>query len=211
MSGSAVRDALIAFLADPKAFMANNIVLPPMSPSNAMIKGTGSGIFQFSWAKSDKVGTKGTAQCAIYRVGNTDAYNTGDPRFMAYYCHYSTDSTYDLVVSDAMNLMLTPAMNGCSFGVGSPGSNGARRVAHANVSRTESSAQGITAQGVTQAQNIGTIIPNATIIGPDDYVAPDVFGTTVGVRNGSQWSFFMQKWKRPTSSTYILDSIVDIV
>jgi hypothetical protein len=200
-----LRGNLIDFLADPKTFMRSNIVLPPMSPRNQTISGTGSGIFQFSFEKSTV-----SASNPLFRIGLPDAWNADKPRFMAYYCHYSFDETFDLMLGDEMDLMLTPTMNGCSFGVGSATATGGRRVAHANVSRTENTARGITQQGIAQAGSIGGIIPGARIIGPADYLDTDVYGTTVGVRNRGRWSFFMQRWERPTSSNYILKGIVDI-
>jgi hypothetical protein len=200
----ALRGKLIEFLADPKQFMTTNIVLPSMSsPRNKVEPSTPSGIFQFSFVKSDKSDN-------LFRIENLDNYNQDKPRFMAYYCHYSPDKMFSMTLGDEMNLMLTPAMNGCSFGVGSDTQSGARLVAHANVSRTEYSSQGIREQGATQAQQIGETIPGASIIGPADYVGENVFGTTVGVRRGGHWSFFMQRWRRPTSGEYILDRIIDI-
>ena len=210
MSGS-LRDDLIAFLADPKTFMASNVVIPPGPPSNQTIKGTGSGIFQFAFDKSGVVASKGGGTCPIYRIDKPDAYNTSKPRFMAYYCHYDSDHTFDLVVDDKMNLMLTPKMDGCSFGVGSETDTGARLVVHSNVSRTASSREGIVKQGTDQAQKINEIITDPTkIFGPGDYLDDNIKGTTVGFRAGGHWSFFMQRWKFISPSTYIWEGITDI-
>jgi hypothetical protein len=210
MSGS-LRDALIAFLGDPKTFMASNVILPPSSPSNQLIKGTGSGIFQFSFEKSSVTAAFGTATCPIYRIANPDNYNTDKPRFMAYYCHYSSDNTFDLMLGDKMDLMLTPRMDGCSFGVGSETDTGARLVVHSNVSRTASTSEGIVKQGSDQAGKIKEIIPAPTkIFGPEDYLDDNIKGTTAGVRKNGRWTFFMQRWKFISPSTYIWEGITDI-
>jgi hypothetical protein len=226
MSGTArdqLRKSLLDFLGDPKTFMASNIVLPPGSPlagwdinpdsgHQFQVKANGSGLFQFSFEKVTKTGKRGNNEdCPIFSIGTPDKY-TDAPRFNAYYCHYDTEETFDLMLSPGgdVHLMLTPKMDGCSFGVGSETSSGGRRVAHANVSRTASTPEGIKEQGVTQASNLGKVIDKPKIIGPEDYVGPDVAGTTVGVWGGGHWSFFMQVWKRPTSTDYILDKIIDI-
>jgi len=201
----ALRDKLIEFLEDPKKFMTKNIVLPPFGPKNKVVPSSPSGIFQFSFTKSDKSGN-----CPIFLIANPDKWNEDKPRFMAYYCHYSTDKMFSMMLGDEMDLMLTPAMNGCSFDVGSETDTAT------GSSRTPMSAEPPTAPRVSasrkrpQARQIGGAIPDASIIGPADYVGPDFFGTTAGVRRAGHWSFFMQRWQRPTSSSYILDRIIDI-
>ena len=202
----ALRGELESFLNDPKTFMASNIVLPPQRVDTPDTKRPGSGIFQFSFLKAAAQADK-----PIYRIDNPSEWNRDSgPRFMAYYCQYKSDRMYTLVLGDEMDIMLTPTMNGCSFGVGSEGSNGSRVVAHANVSRQTSTPDGITQQGVTQAELIGTKFSPQTVFGPNDYLDNDVYGTTVGVRRNGHWAFFMQRWFRTTNTGYILKDIRDI-
>ena len=208
---NALRQDLKDFLDNPRTFMTSNIVLPPSNPKTkdyktGGIKNKRSGIFQFSFAKS----TTATANRPLFRIEIPEPSNQDLPRFMAYYCHYDSDNMFSLMLDDEMNLMLTPTMNGCSFGVGSETSTGARLVAHANASRTSSDDEGKKQQGVTQAKKIGELITSPTIIGPSDYAQPDVYGTTVGVRKKGHWSFFMQTWFRTTATGYILKAIIDI-
>jgi hypothetical protein len=151
---------------------------------------------------------RGQAQFLSARAGITGAEDH------AYRCHYSSDSTFSLTLESGgdLYLMVTPAMNGCSFGVGSPTNSGARTVAHSNVSRTANTSQCTQRRGIAQATNLTVAIkdPNPSIIGPTDYVRDKVFGTTVGVWNGNQWKFFMQVWKRPIPSSFVFDQIKDI-
>ena len=147
----------------------------------------------------------------MFGISVPDQWNRDDPRFMAFYCHYEADAIFTLELGRQPDehLMLTPTMNGCSFGVGAESGPGVRLVAHANVSRTSSDAEGIEKQGEAQAEKIRQKIAEPVIFGPDKYVETDIEGTVVGVRKDNHWSFFMPTWTR-TGTTYKRRRIIDI-
>lgn len=58
---------------------------------------------------------------------------SGSGSFPIYWCHYKADDVHYVTLGSAANYMFTPRMNGCSFAVGIPASDGSVTVAHANV------------------------------------------------------------------------------
>jgi hypothetical protein len=101
------------------------------------------------------------------------------------------------MLGDNADLMFTAEMSGCTFGVGSPGPNGAVRVCHAN-DMTAGAGGGASAQQASQLASTNALLGNnAKVFGPDNYrqVTSDfeTRATVVGIRgqNGN-WEFWAQ-------------------
>lgn len=190
-----------AFLQDPVAFMTHTIVLPPPSATP-----NPRGLCELRFRVSDKKGTNlGTGQpCDIVALDKSDNWNTGLPSFEAFFCPYNDDALHLLVVDAAANLMFTPTMNGCSFGVGSATTEGPRLVGHVNVSRTIASQLGADAQELSQANQLHAAVHGARVLGSSQYTpfGSGQSGTTFGVRNQltNKWKFYRQVWKSVSGS-----------
>ncbi len=141
----------------------------------------------------------------MYSVEQVSKWNAGLPKLKIYYCHYETDAIHTIIVDDEANLMLTPTMDGCSFGVGSATRSGARLVGHVNVTRNKGGEAGSLEAIKQQDDMIKEAMPNAALMSGGEYRPfgnPDA-GTTIGVRNtaNGQWRFYTQFWYRPPSTT----------
>ena len=116
------------FVADPLTFMKNNIVQQTASS----IIGT---VGDFSLTSNGPTGTKPDGKgCNVYSI--TKAGKSGES-FKSYWCPYSDDHVHSVTLGSESNLMLTAKMDGCSFGIGIPASDGSVMVAHSNFSTSE--------------------------------------------------------------------------
>jgi hypothetical protein len=66
-----------------------------------------------------------------YTLAN--AHGDGGGHFKIYWCKYKKDRVFTVSLYREANLMFTPKMNGCSFAVGMPATDGNVIVGHANV------------------------------------------------------------------------------
>jgi len=192
------------FVNHTQQFMADNIVLPPARASQSDSIHQQSGVYTMRLIKSARQGTKVSngSVCDIYRLEKPDAWNGANAEgdFVGYFCYYETDEVHLLVVDKDADLMFTPTMNGCSFGVGAANAKGARMVGHANVSRVDSTAHGFNGQVNTQNAQLTSAMPHGTIMDSHAYTpfGTGQSGTTFGIRNSGTgtWGFFTQVWKR---------------
>ncbi len=209
-----------AFLNDTANFMTRNIVLPPprctpiIHDAPKWQKSAGqSGVFTMSLTDLKKQGSRlaDKQPCDILKIEQSS-----DPKaktFKMYFCYYEPDEVHLLVVDKGANLMFTPTMNGCSFGVGSEAKGGARMVGHVNESREEATEKG----AIKQAENQQAMLTAAlfaskpSIMGPETYTpfGSGLSGTTFGVRDAKtdSWSFYTQVWKRVSASEYYLGGV----
>lgn len=104
----------------PLDFMQNNLVMPMLHAPSGRISVT----LQRQGNARNSVGA--IIPCYLLLPATDEA------AVDAYWCQYSEDKTYSVVVGSAANLMFTADMNGCSLGVGSRTTNGERLVTHAN-------------------------------------------------------------------------------
>lgn len=200
------------FLADTPRFLATHVLL---SPASVTPPGTSvhrqSGVFRMRFRKGSAAGTRlaDNSPCEVYSLERPDAWNSALPEFKAYFCFYEADEFHMLVVDRSADLMFTPRMDGCSFGVGSATDTGARLVGHVNVSRTENTPEGQRQQTRTQKEMLREAMPGASIMSPKQYMpfGSGQAGTTVGVRSrdSGQWSFYTQVWKRVASTYQLCD------
>jgi hypothetical protein len=203
------------FMSDTPRFLATHVLLSPASltPSGTSVHRQ-SGVFRVRFRKGGAPATRlaDNAPCDVYSLERPDAWNTALPEFKAYFCFYEPDEFHMLVVDRYADLMFTPRMDGCSFGVGSATDTGARLVGHVNVSRTENTAEGQRQQTRTQKEMLREAMPGASIMSPKQYMpfGSGQAGTTVGVRDpgSGQWSFYTQVWKRVSSSYQLCDPAV---
>lgn len=116
------------FVADPLSFMKNNIVQQTASSVVGLVG-------DFALTPNGPTGiTPDGKNCNVFSI--TKGSKSGES-FKSYWCPYSDDKVHSITLGSESNLMLTAKMDGCSFGVGIPSSDGSVMVAHSNFSTSE--------------------------------------------------------------------------
>lgn len=180
------------FLASPLSFMQGNVVLP----GGFTAPGGTSGWYEMTMIASTRVGhdKKANSNCGVF--GLDDGKWSGGEKFRAFWCHYSSDELHMQVVDNSADYMFTPVMDGCTFGIGTETSNGARMVGHVNVSRPSSDSAGFATQMKQQQDIMGAAIPSAALLEPSVYspLGSGQKATTFGLRDraSGKWSFYTQ-------------------
>lgn len=124
--------------------------------------------------------------------------------FPAYICPYQDNSVQNMTLAHAADIMFTGDMNGCTFGVGIPASDGAVRVAHANAGRHATGRNKWTANYAPQREeqdrmlalaraDAHTVQPSAYRDNPPE--KSEVNAITIGLRDTKRkaWDFYYQK------------------
>lgn len=188
---------------NPIGFLENNILISQggmAADPNARQEQSGKFSARVRVKPAAGIRMASNTPCDQYLIERADSYNTDLEGLDVYFCYYAPDETHMMVVDDQADLMLTPTMNGCSFGVGSPASNGARLVGHANVSRNANTQQGAALQASSQDRLLRSAMNDVLLMSPDQYApfGSGASGTTIGVRNAGsgRWSFYTQTWRR---------------
>ena len=114
-----------------------------------------------------------------------------DDQIFAYWCPYSDDKTYGVVLKDVADYMFTAEMDGCSFGVGSRGRDGSRLVYHANVHGSDRQDQ-----QDKQHSDLANVNASHMILHPTAYrtlgAGLGYRVTTFGLRLKNKWQFHYQ-------------------
>ena len=192
-----------AFLAGPRAFFDNNLVLPF---AQGMVAGLNTMSVVLSPNKTCKrLGAAIPVNTVIPAPGAAAAADT----FQAYWCPYAQNQTLTCQLGNAALFMITDVMDGCSFGVGTQ-AGGACMVSHSNAGGAGAAVdnagfgvdQARRAQAAVQADKIKDVLHEYTpaVIAPASYMA-DADGarvlksTTFGIHAvGGAWSFYTQKY-----------------
>jgi len=203
------------FVADPVAFMTNNIVEvtapdPSSLPQNGTVR---LSLHQRAIMLMNKPGG-----------GYFDLFVTQDPNktaLDAYFCPYANDKSYFITLGNAANYMFTPKMDGCAFGIGTQ-ANGACRVGHVNLTNLQTdwkdSGLDVATDRMYQAQR--NLLMNRLGVGMDRIVDPSDYrgptrtdaATTFGVRNNQGvWSFRTLRFAKPGLRTALHLGIHDHV
>ena len=123
--------AVDRFLADPVDFMTNNVV---STPEGGSVNQSGGKKF-FTLERLSGTATSVDRPLATIPtwMARPASGGGGEGIMEIYWCPYQDDTIQSTVVGNEANVMFTAPMNGCSFGVGSPSSDGSRYVAHINM------------------------------------------------------------------------------
>ena len=203
--------SLKLLLTDPERFLSGNILIPPSAMSKDSSDHTKSGLFQAWMVKSDKQAEHvgGGGPIGAYRFENDGKWIRGPSETLTiFYCHYDPDQLHMMVIDDDADLMLTPKMDGCSFGVGPANKDHAHLVGHINISRTQSSAAGARDQSARQVEVLRSALTDRSDIMSQGSYAPfgsGQTGATIGVRDASsgRWRFYTQMWKLAAGRYYL--------
>lgn len=127
----------------------------------------------------------------------------GDPSFKSYICPYTSGELSYAVLAKEADFCFTFAMDGCTFGVGTPTPTGEVIVSHGNaIGVTEGTGDQENKQKefATQFHRFGL----KGLLEPSTYrLSKKHISTTVGVRVGGKWKFYSLRYVR-TKDTYPL-------
>jgi hypothetical protein len=134
----------------------------------------------------------------IYKI-TPAKYNDPDG-FAAYVCPYADNSVNFKMLGSAADFMFTGDMDGCSFGIGMPNSNGDVRVGHSNAQARATGTNfspNFGPQRTAQRQDLVTGGAGQAIVEPAAYRDNPPLGTeykavTVGLRIKGTWEFWYQ-------------------
>lgn len=154
----------------------------------------------------EDVTAKGTCKDIPCKVYNVTTATAGADSFLSYICDYKTGEINYQVLGPEANFCFTTTMNGCTFGIGSPTSDGSVLVSHANMAvprvptaETKALGPGLVPPG-DQAER--QLVVARALHGPGaSYLTPDVYRhdhanvTLVGGRTSTgAWKFYYQRW-----------------
>jgi hypothetical protein len=174
-------------------FFTNHIVAVVYSPSQnnpgvhdlGVVDGWTTGGFNIGF--TGRTGSGGNMP--VVSVANEPGF--GDT-FSSYWCPYQANAAPHAYLRNAAPYMFTAKMDGCSFGIGSPSSNGSVRVSHCN-------AGGRGPEQMTMLENFFSTRTRGmrTAFGRSSYRfyvgdTASTMATTFGIRVGNEWKFYSQ-------------------
>lgn len=117
------------FAEDPVTFLKRHVVQPPPS-----VPLTGDGetgrVAHFYLVEDESAVVVNLENARVYVIKSCSEKQRG--AFPAYWCPYGENKTCKVMLGNDARLMITPLMNGCSFGLGSYNNGGGRLVMHGN-------------------------------------------------------------------------------
>ncbi|MFO1321430.1 MAG: hypothetical protein U1F52_17600 [Burkholderiales bacterium] len=195
---------ILAFAADPIAFMKNNIVYPGgLVPTHQALPAQ-SGIYQATLIENTNLTAyKGKVNPSkTIRYYNLVQPNNGDAFVRIYWLRFESNAAHGMALGHTVNdpkFMFTVRQNSCTLGYAQ-----ATQQQPAFVSHHNAAAQGNSA-AVIEGQNIqwsGGAVPNTNMnfAHRDEYMKdtanPFYGSTTFGVRDAAgKWHFYFQKSK----------------
>jgi len=215
-------------LADPPGFMRKNLVIVNFEGAPRDTDDAPLDLVMYSLPLSRVVGKKLGESLNVYFIAEASMLKfspgatAAGPAFKGYFCPYRQNDTLGTVISNKADVMFTAAMDGCSLGIGSPTSGGARMIYHSNTanlgSQSDPHAQG-KAQGTTLSLMFGASGVDR-VWAPKDYRFEMGQGilrsTTFGVRNTGTgaWNFYSQVYTQgeaPMPTTYFLREVKTVL
>lgn len=182
-------------------FMATNIIATGLLPNSTL-----NSVPEFLTLekKTTPVTVGGEAVGHVYYLkGSTE---TSSARALnAYICDYEKNDTKFVLLGQNARFCFTITMNGCTFGIGKPGSDGSVIVSHSN--RASDPNQAETQRRITLDSHKNRQV---TMLEPSMYRPVErMTCTTFGIRAGRQWKFYFQSY-RPNGSTWELYGVPEI-
>ena len=133
-----------------------------------------------------------------------DGRNKGTTAFWAFWCPYDQDRFGYTTLTGSCDFMFTATMDGCSFGIGSAGTDGSVVVGHVNSTHLELP-NDTSAMEADQRQKLRMVLQSGLgskkkpkIFEPKHYryrhKVREVSATTFGVRDRGRWKFYAHRW-----------------
>ena len=210
----AIDDVLHSLLTAPKAFLESNALI--IYGSN---KG-GSGVKDFvlqatedtRWRSGVGGGPSAVPFYVMYDATGFNAKGTG-PKSAALSAHYvsmrefststarweDSSATHYTLPNTGPALMVTSKINGCTFGIGS-NAKGARLVSHLRPPGQAAASRLQLDQGTRAGFAGGKLDVSVMSSGEQN-------GTVLGIRAGSSWTFFAQRYQMFSSAAGIINAV----
>ena len=225
MSTTTATASLIdSLVANPLTFMAANLIIVPFEGAAQDTNDDPLDLVLYSLPvrAATAVNRSGEARGLYFLTAKGGVHNpqaTQVESFKGYFCPYRSNDTLGTVISNKSNVMFTAAMDGCSFGVGSVGPDGARMVYHSNLASKGKASQPAL-QGQFQDTTLNLVLGARTefVFSPSDYrvdsTGESQRSTTFGVRNKTSgaWSFYSQTYTDQPGSIrkLVLKAVVQV-
>jgi hypothetical protein len=192
--------------------LAAKAVIRPGLLKNTKIYGRPEQLFLW---KSSESGKKGDVDCDVYFIRQA---KDGEVGFPAYVCDYERGTLHYQVLSTEAALCFTTTINGCTFSLGTPASDGTLIVSHGNLAgdamdKTDLGKMNDLDQTGRQKQ-----VAREFHGGGGAFVDPSIYwsgGTTMnggkinvtvfGVRKDTGWEFYFQRFYVKSSINYYVD------
>jgi hypothetical protein len=155
--------------------------------------------------KEDLV-AKGTCKEVPCKVYNVTTAAAGADSFLSYISDDKTGEINYQVLAREANFCFTTTMNGCTFGIGSPTTDGSVLVSHANMAvplvptpETKALGAGLVPLGDQAERQLEVARalhgPGANYLTPDMYRHEHANVTLIGGRTSTgAWKFYYQRW-----------------
>ncbi len=186
-----------AFFDNPIHFVSNCIVMTAYT--NATGRSVG-GLVSFAMIRTTDYEGQTFLGKSIPVFAVVDGAGYKDGAFQGYWCPYQNDALNSTMVWKEGNALFTDKMDGCTFGVGSVGKQGAVRVCHVNEQQYQVSSSDTAA--MEQAQHdeaLADLGGGAKLFEPAQYrrkggETKKLAATTFGIRDPKRntWSFYAQ-------------------
>lgn len=149
---------------------------------------------RYPWAEELRKGKKIEGGAIdVYSLVNSDTVTSKSEGLLSYICDYEKNNIRGCVLGKAAGFCFTTTMNGCTFGIGSVGSDGAVMVTHSNraeAGATQRSEQFEAVVGAHGSKKLAGML-NPAIYRP----VSGMSSTTIGVKEPGGWKFYFQSWK----------------
>lgn len=184
-----------ALEADPAsilAFMKNNIIATGLLPNS---QENSEPEYLVLSKTTTKVTQGGTELGNVYYLKGSTETSTGNA-IKSYVCDYEKNNTKFVMLGKKAKFCFTITMNGCTFGIGAPSSDGSVIVSHSN--RASDRNQAETQREITLGGHKNRAV---AMLEPSMYrIAPRMTCTTFGIRSGRTWKFYFQSYMPSGSS-----------
>jgi len=198
--------AVDQFKADPLTFLQSNLLLVPFTDiAQDRMDDAPIDLVFYSLPPKDAVASKLGTPLGLYfltrkgAVYNNQAVVDGDIK--AYFCPFEANNTLGTFVGAKSSYFFTTAMDGCTVGIGSAGSDGSRMIYHSNLAKYGEGGQA-TAQAETLKLVLGASLEK--LYEPADYRkelgVDSLLSTTFGIRAANAWKFYSQTYTTSPST-----------
>ena len=132
--------------------------------------------------------------------------------FASYVCDYGRNEINYQVLGKEADFCFTITINGCTFGVGSPTEDGSVLVSHGNLAELQGTSQDPEGDQAARQLAVGHQLhgDGATYLTPDMYRDGKANVTMFGMRVGSAWKFYYQRYAAAGGGTFKLLSLEEL-
>lgn len=183
-------------------FMCDNFALGARNAVN------GAGRFPMVARRADAqfyecVDKKGR-QIPVYEIVEaTDSTAATGDVFMGYWCPYEINKTRYVTLTGTADYMFTATMDGCSFGIGTPASDGSITVSHSNSAQDDTKTSHQPMIDAQKRKLRSLLGKSSKIFDPSDYRTrgffnkkSDISAMTFAIRDGKKWKFYAHRFRK---------------